>query len=913
MDVSSLLAAFASAFTQDRRLLSLQLGDDGQWDGRLLPQSVDGEEAVSDNYRYSVDCLSPDANLALKNLLGLSARLAIRDQNGEEVVRAGVVTQAQALGSDGGFSRYRLVLEPPFALLRHRTTSRVFQDLSVPDIVKQVIAEHQANNPVFARLQTLAIELTRPAAPRSYTLQYRESDLAFLTRLLAEEGLGWRFHTADGHIQLTVFDDPYSLPQSSQQRVRFHRSDATEAEDGLTEWQARQSLATRQVSLASFDYKAVQTGQGMDSSQRPDQPAERSLESYDPQSLYYASDADGLTRYAQLRQQAHDLAAQGFQGSGTARGLHAGHWFRLDEHPLYERKPVDQREFVVTRQSFQARNNLPEGLAQQLISASDSPPYRTQFDAQPRGLPLSPAYSGTEHAKPTALGAQTATVVGPGGEEVHTDEQGRIKVQFHWARNQEHPEAGAGFDERSSCWVRVAMPSAGAAWGHQFIPRIGQEVLIDFIEGDIDRPVVTGVLYNGSHNPPSFSASGALPGNKTLSGIKSKEHQGGGHNELLFDDTPNQVRSRLASSHGATQLNQGFLTHPRADGKAEARGEGFELRTDQHGAVRAAHGLLLSTEAQQGAAGNQLARASAQAQLDAALALSQSLGDVATAQLADTVDIEPQKKLDEQSKAWETGSNTGLNGQGTGQQPILVMSAPAGIASLTEQSQTVAAGSNLDLVAQRDVNHTAGRRWLANVGQHISLFVAGVKDVISLKLIASKGKVQVQAQSGEMELTAEQALSITSVNGKQLYNGKKEVLLTCGGAYIRIADGKIELHAPGKVSIKGTSQIMDGPTSLNLQPPSVPFMQKQAYSQRFNLRQAMRGDPTLRQSPYKVVDSQGKTLASGNLDNGGSTDTVFTKQAENIETYVGNGQWTLVSHVPTNPDELDGETQHVAG
>ncbi|TDR80102.1 type VI secretion system Vgr family protein [Paludibacterium purpuratum] len=840
---SALLAAFASAFDQTQRLMTLDIGQDGQWDGVLLPQSADGQEAVSDSYRYSVDCLSPDAKLALRDLLGQSAKLAIQDQNGEEVVRAGVVTQAQALGSDGGFSRYRLTLEPPFALLRHRSTSRVFQDLSVPDIVKQVIAEHQANNPVFARLQTLAFDLTRPAAPRSYTVQYRESDLAFLTRLMAEEGLGWRFHTVDDHIQLTVFDDPYSLPQSAQQRVRFQRADATESEDSLTEWQARQNLGTRQVSLASFDYKAVQTGQGMDSSQRPDQPAERSLESYDPQSLYYAADADGLTRYAQLRQQAHDLAAQGFQGSGTARGLHAGHWFRLDDHPTHDRLPAEQREFIVTRQTFSARNNLPEALKQQLSTPPDSTPYTSQFDAQPRGLPLSPAYSGTEHAKPTSLGAQTATVVGPAGEEVHTDEQGRIKVQFHWARNQEHPDAGANFDERSSCWVRVAMPSAGAAWGHQFIPRIGQEVLIDFIEGDIDRPVVTGVLYNGSHTPPAFSASGALPGNKTLSGIKSKEHQGQGHNELLFDDTPNQVRTRLASTHGATQLNQGFLSHPRADGKAEPRGEGFELRTDQHGALRAAHGLLLSTEAQQGAAGNQLARTHAQSQLDAALALSQSLGEVATAQLADTMETGPQQinpdnspgsktdqghqqHLSEALKAWEAGTNTGANAQGAGQQPLLVMSAPAGIASLTEQSQTLAAGTNLDLVAQRDLNHTAGRRWLANVGEHISLFVAGVKDAVSLKLIASQGKVEAQAQHGEMEWTASQDVSITSSKDRIVIAAQQEILLNVGGgAYIRLAGGNIDVHCPGKVSIKGASHEMNGPASLPHPMPVFPGKQ----------------------------------------------------------------------------------------
>ncbi|WP_230369789.1 type VI secretion system Vgr family protein [Paludibacterium denitrificans] len=192
-------------------------------------------------------------------------------------------------------------------------------------------------------------------------------------------------------------------------------------------------------------------------------------------------------------------------------------------------------------------------------------------------------------------------MVGPAGEEVYTDARGRIKVQFHWQRPDEHPTLGANLDDQSSCWLRVAMPSAGANWGHQFIPRIGQEVLVDFIEGDIDRPVIVGVLYNGSHATPAFSGAGALLTNKTLSGIKSKEHQGGQYNELLFDDTPGEVRAKLSSESGKTQLNQGFLTQPRTNGKAQPRGNGFELRTDQHGAIRAAHGLLLTTEAQNGA------------------------------------------------------------------------------------------------------------------------------------------------------------------------------------------------------------------------------------------------------------------------------------------------------------------------
>ncbi|WP_353328883.1 type VI secretion system Vgr family protein, partial [Chitiniphilus shinanonensis] len=302
-----------------------------------------------------------------------------------------------------------------------------------------------------------------------------------------------------------------------------------------------------------------------------------------------------------------------------------------------------QREFVASQLRFTAHNNLPGDLLKFLAQGKEAPqPFTVQLAAQRRGIPLPPDYAGSAHAKPTALGVQTATVVGPEGEEIHTDQYGRIKVQFHWQRPQEHPEFGANLDDRSSCWLRVAYPSAGAAWGHQFIPRIGQEVLVDFIEGDIDRPLVKGVLYNGSHPTPAFSGAGSLPANKALSGIQSKEYQGSQYGELLFDDTQGEVRTKLSSEHGKTQLNQGYLTHPRSDGKAEPRGEGFELRTDRQGAIRAAQGLLLSTEAKPGASGQQLDREQAQAQLESAQQLAQTLGDTAQQQLADPAEIGPE-------------------------------------------------------------------------------------------------------------------------------------------------------------------------------------------------------------------------------------------------------------------------------
>ncbi|WP_082752898.1 type VI secretion system Vgr family protein [Janthinobacterium sp. B9-8] len=914
MPLSQLLSSFAAAFNQDQRLISLQLGDGGAWGEQLLPQRVEGSEGINQAYRYQIDCLSPDGALELKSLLGLPVVLVVADANGSEIERCGVVSQAQLLGSDGGFAKYALTVEPPFALLRYRRTSRVFQDLSIPDIVKQVLAKHQAKNPVFAAVQTLDFKLSGTHSPRSYCLQYRESDFDFLTRLLAEEGLAWRFEHLAGdnpQVQLVIFDDAFAIPEAQEMQVRFHRADATEESDSLTEWHSQRQVGSSSVSLASFDYKATSTQQSFDDSRIDQgdggQQLQASFEDYDPQALYYASDVGGLSHYAQLRQQASDAKKKSFTGSGTLRSLQAGQWFRLEDHPAHEWDSAEQREFAVTELKFTANNNLPADLTQQLglvapsllvgaASAAKNTPYQTSFTAQRRGQPITPDFAHVEHSKPKSRGVQTATVVGPAGSEVHTDEQGRIKVQFHWQRASEHPEFGANLDDKSSCWIRVAYPSAGAGFGHQFIPRIGQEVLVDFIEGDIDRPIITGVVYNGSHPVPAFSGAGALPANKTLSGIKTKEHEGGQYGELLFDDTKGEVRTKLSSEHGKTQLNLGYLIHPRTDGKGEPRGEGFELRTDKQGAIRA-NGLLISTESKSGASGKQLDHSPAQSQLESALALAQSLGETATNQLADTIEtgegdktVKPDNSAGEKastghlhhhvhaSKSLEAGSNTDKDGKSkskdqAGQQKIILLHGEDGVAITSPQSQTIAAGTNLDLIAQRDSNQTSGRRWIHNVGQHISLFVAGVKDKVALKLIAAKGKIQLQAQSDDVEITADKNVKITACKEKVEIAAGDEVLLTSGGGYIRLKGGNIEIHCPGEVSIKGASHELSGGTSLG---KTFNAMPNTKFNDKFLLRDQATGEvlPNKKymiqrgfgEKEYGITDASGYTHEVKNPD-----------------------------------------------
>ncbi|MCL2591703.1 MAG: phage late control D family protein, partial [Betaproteobacteria bacterium] len=389
--LEAMLADFASAFTQGNRLFTLQVGDGTTFGDRLLPQSVEGTESLSKCYKYEVTCLSPDAFIPLEGLLGQAAQLDITTGEGggsipteapEEITRCGLITQAQMLPSDGGFAKYRLTIEPPVALLRHRVTSRVFQDLSVPEIVEKVINEHINANRAMASTLNQKADILRGHlyAPRSYCLQYRETDLAFIERLLFEEGLPYRFEHTGGEapsVTFIVFDDPFGLPQSSQQTIRFHRAEATEKEDSLTDWQQARQIGSGSTTLASFDYKPVLThetgAEGFIGRGEEGLEAESTLEDFDPQTLYYGTDSEELNRYASRRQEAHDWAKVSCRGEGNVRQLQAGQWFSLTGHPYYDRfNAQEEREFVVCSARFIANNNLPQGLTNRL-TASGSP------------------------------------------------------------------------------------------------------------------------------------------------------------------------------------------------------------------------------------------------------------------------------------------------------------------------------------------------------------------------------------------------------------------------------------------------------------------------------------------------------------------------------------------------------------
>ncbi|MFX9862773.1 type VI secretion system tip protein VgrG, partial [Acinetobacter baumannii] len=285
---------------------------------------------------------------------------------------------------------------------------------------------------------------------------------------------------------------------------------------------------------------------------------------------------------------------------------------------------------------------LPQGKlkAAQLDSQNPEQRHFAELNIVRRNIKAVPEYNPLEH-RPAAH-PQRARVVGLEGESIHVDQWGRIKVRFLFTRTDDHSHdggAGSNDNDTDSAWVDVLTPWAGAGYGARFLPRVGEIVVIDFFDGNIDRPFVVGRIHEAERHPTQFDQKGQLPDTKKLSGIRSEEVDGKGFNQLLFDDTTGQISAQLQSSHAASQLNLGNLSHPKDKAESDGRGEGFELRTDQWGAVRAGSGLLVSTHKQDQAQGVHLDASEAKQQIEGGLNNAKALSEVAKNQQTDPLEM----------------------------------------------------------------------------------------------------------------------------------------------------------------------------------------------------------------------------------------------------------------------------------
>lgn len=776
--IQPLRSAFASLFaspTQHARLLKLHtpLGPDV-----LLAERLDGVEAIGPapdlnapraGFRFVVDALCVDTHLSLKRLIGQPALLELLTPHGAAGGAGGGlgmrrpfhghITRAGLLGSDGGLARFRLVIEPWLALLAERRDAWVFQGLSVPQIIEDVFADHAGAAHLAPAWRW---SLADPAAypQRSLCIQYHESDLAFVQRLLREEGLFCWFEHAGapeepalGRHTLVIADHNGAFAPNAQPRVRYTRGDAQLGEDSLDRWSESVRLTSTAIELASPDYRSLAL--------RPVQAAVDgtadipvSLTVADIPGAYAYEDSAQGQRLVQRQAEALAAHAASAQGRGTWRCAAPGTTFTLGDHPEHRGHDEARDRHVILAVRHRARNNLHadakaavprlaatlgrEARGPQAPDAlpdrADEPVYGCELQCQRAALPVrmartrprgdlsegeaygsfyrgigggSPDEHGDEegdgrdgsedddgadgfasrrpdirlHPRPTVHGVQTALVVGLQAP-VHTDRDHRIKVQFHWQRGASGSHrldppsraygpgnAGPGNAPASAgagTWVRVAENVAGANWGSNFTPRLGQEVLVGFIEGDIDRPVVLGSVYNGigqedaQFNRIASGAAGAtgnapawFPGGEragahrghqhaaVLSGYKSQaladSRTGtGGHNQLVFDDSAGRGRIELATTSAQTRLQLGHLLQQEDNRLLQPRGHGLDLRTDAWGALRAGSGLLISAHGRPGSltGSPQMDVAEPLARLQQATELAHALADSAQRQEA---------------------------------------------------------------------------------------------------------------------------------------------------------------------------------------------------------------------------------------------------------------------------------------
>ncbi len=490
-----------SGYTQEGRLLELEtpLGKD-----HLLLRTLVAREALSDLFSFDLDLISEDAGISPKDVIGQAVRIHIRPNEVEARLVHGLVGGFSAGAMVArGFRAYRMQVVPWLWMLTHSADCRIFQEKNVPDILEEVFQDHGFRDYEF--------RITRgDYPPLVFCVQYRESAFAFVSRLMEREGLFYFFEHEEKRHLLVIADRNIAFNPLPEERVIV--SDAGgQAQGCITQWEHAWSLRTGRHALRHYDFEKPSTDLLTDEATVLELDAARPLERFDYPGAY--TELDRGRQLARVQMQAEEAAHHLVRGASDYAQFRAGGRFVVGKHPIASET---EKAYVIAS----VRHEAHEG---GYFNDGGTTGYANGFEAFPKETPFRPAF---RTPRPAVQGPQTAVVVGPAGEEMFTDKYGRVKVQFHWDRKGRR-------DEKSSCWVRVSQSWAGAGYGFIQIPRIGQEVIVDFLEGDPDQPIITGRVYNAEQMPPH-----ALPGGMVKSGLKSNSTKGGGgSNEFTFDDT----------------------------------------------------------------------------------------------------------------------------------------------------------------------------------------------------------------------------------------------------------------------------------------------------------------------------------------------------------------------------------------
>lgn len=904
------------SLSEANRPIRLRLShEQGVLDDVLLVKRVTGTETLCGGLEYRLLCVSTQAGLPLKEFIALPIELQfVTDRRALRSV-CGIVSSASEGQGDGGLATYQLIVRDALALMEQRTNTRVFQGLNEVDVILILIDEWRNSNPVLARAFDVDMSAISDAHPkRQFIMQSNESDAAFVRRLLKQRGIAWFMRPGQAtelgsndtpaHT-LVLFDSANTLDENVAGSVRYHRGASTEERDVITGWTAVQTLKPGRLTRQSWDYKVARmSGASMPSILDQGTLGQQFAASLDDYviDVPHAGDNDNDYRYlGNVRMQRHEYEAMCFYGESDIRDLYVGQWNGVSGHPEIDSHPEAEREFVITELHVDAENNLPKDMEEKvwrLFSASrwdgatirmpaapdaleNGMRYSNRFTCVRRGVPIVPSFDPRVDFPP--MHPMTAIVVCGPGLEIDGNELGCVKIRIPGCRIEDHTHAGgAGASNTNvdSAWVRVSSPWASANYGLRGSFRANDEVLLDFLGGDPSKPIVTGAVHGGKTPATVFSHTGTLPGNQFLSGIVSQEIGGVRSNQLRLDDTPAQISAQLASEHGHSELNLGYLTHPRNKGRGNARGEGAEIRSDKAVTVRGAQGVLIAADASLRAKGKQLDRAELIGMNDALHSIYKTLSNLAAIHFAGDADGAPLAKLIEHIREWEKGSNTeGGKPNFAGGKPIVAVSAPEGIALTSQDNVVIGARTSIDVVSAGNTQHTAGGKVLMRAEQGISLFT----HKHDMQFIAASGKIEMQAQDAEIVVGAAKRLHVYSLEALLLE--APEVVIRAKGVDVVYRDGKIVSSAASSFKIESPDFTFVQGSGGNLNLPSMPHSTLKTDE---HMAFAGRSGQAREKVVYKVRDASGAVLDAGQSGADGATKTVVTDSAiKSLRVHIG--------------------------
>lgn len=766
---------------QHNRLLRLSFPRNDKPDSIMLVNKLVAHEGLSRDFRYEVQILSDDVRIPLKHMMGRMLTVSLVREDGSLRYFNGYVTEFRLLKADGGYAFYGMVLEPWLAFTRLRKNSAVFQERTVIDITEDIFKDYEQRDWKLA--------LHDQHGRLSCAIQYDETDYYHLHRRWEDEGLHyWYEHREDGHTlwigDKTQASEPIDAGGNTEtpDEIPFRRNAGSGEDDGIDKWQAIRQIGSDSVTTGNFDYKFPRP-QARSRDSKNEQELVPQLEVYENTGGYAFASFESGDAIAKRRMEEMDARVQHFEASGNDRTVQPGRSFRLGGHfsggprPVPRGEPakpsIDNREYLILSAAHSASNNYQAGRGAESHHTCSFTCMRKDITWRPgRGF----------NSKPVVMqGVQTAIVVGPADNEIHTDEYGRVKVQFHWDRKAKN-------DETSSAWVRVASVWAGNDQGFIALPRVGQEVAIQWIAGNPDHPLIIGRVFNGSNLPPW-----SLPGQQALSGIRSREltpgggnAAGGRSNHLILDDTNGKIQAQLKSDHQHSQLSLGHITRIEGtSGRTDHRGEGWELATNAWGVARAGQGMLLTTEARPDAASPIKDMDETVQRLSEAVDLQDQLVEMAQHYGAQEKQEHQQQDAVNDLKS----QNQGIQGGGKTEfpellEPHLVVTSPAGIELSSAQSTHIASSRHTAITSGKSLSIASADGLFASVGKTFRLFVHKA----GMKLIAAGGKVSVHAQEDDVEVIANKVLALLSESDWVNIRGKKGIRLHGANHMLEISD-----------------------------------------------------------------------------------------------------------------------------